>query len=37
MEKSALIIIDFNKAIEYGYVQLNDEIAEQYLEDMENA
>lgn len=33
MEKSALVIIDFNSAIEYGYVKLADEIAEQYLED----
>lgn len=34
MEKSALVIIDFDKAIEYGYVKLSDEIAEQYLEDI---
>lgn len=33
MEKSALVIIDFEKAIEYGYVQLCDEIRTQYLED----
>lgn len=33
MEKSALIIIDFDKAIEYGYVKLCDEIKKQYLED----
>ena len=33
MEKSALIIIDFKKAIEYGYVKLSEEIAEQYLKD----
>ena len=33
MEKSALVIIDFNKAIEYGYVKLSDEVAEQYKDD----
>ncbi len=33
MEKSALIIIDFNKAIEFGYVKLTQDIAEQYIED----
>lgn len=27
MEQSALVIIDFDKAIEYGYVKVNDEIA----------
>lgn len=26
MEKSALVIIDFNKAIEYGFVKLNDKM-----------
>ena len=31
MEKSALVIIDFEKAIEYGYVKLCDEIRTQYL------
>lgn len=36
MEQSALVIIDFNKAIEYGYVKLADDIAEQYLEDTKN-
>jgi len=30
MENSALVIIDFNKAIELGFVKLTDEIAEQY-------
>jgi hypothetical protein len=30
MEDSALIIIDFDKAIELGYVKLSEEIAEQY-------
>lgn len=33
MERSALIIIDFEKAIEYGYVKLSDEIRKQYLEE----
>jgi hypothetical protein len=32
MEKSALVIIDFGKAIEYGYVKLCDEIRNRYLE-----
>jgi hypothetical protein len=31
MEKSALVIIDFEKAIQLGYVKLCDEIKEQYL------
>ena len=35
MEKSALVIIDFNKAIEYGYVKLSNEVAEQYNEEYE--
>ena len=30
MEDSALIIIDFEKAIENGYVKLSDELSEQY-------
>jgi hypothetical protein len=33
MEKSALVIIDFNKAIENGYIKLSQDIAEQYIED----
>jgi hypothetical protein len=33
MENSALVIIDFNKAIEYGYVKLCDDIKSQYLEE----
>lgn len=33
MERSALIIIDFEKAIEYGYVRLCDDIKSQYLEE----
>ncbi len=33
MERSALVIIDFEKAIEYGYVKLCDEIRKQYLEE----
>jgi len=31
MERSALVIIDFNKAIDYGYVKLCDEIRTQFL------
>ncbi len=33
MEDSALIIIDFKKAIQQGYVTLNEQITEQYLKD----
>jgi hypothetical protein len=33
MERSALVIIDFEKAIQYGYVKLCDEIRKQYLEE----
>ena|ERR1700723_1485712 len=33
MERSALVIIDFNKAIEYGYVRLCDDIKSQYMEE----
>ena len=33
MERSALVIIDFESAIQYGYVKLCDEIRGQYLED----
>ena len=33
MERSALVIIDFNKAIEYGYVQLCNSIREQYFQE----
>ena len=33
MERSALVIVDFDKAIEYGYVQLCDDIRKQYLEE----
>lgn len=31
MEHSALVIIDFEKAIQYGYVKLCEEISQQYL------
>jgi len=31
MERSALVIIDFDKAIEYGYIQISEDIKEQYL------
>jgi hypothetical protein len=33
MEKSALVIIDFKKAIECGYVKLCEEIKAQYMEE----
>jgi hypothetical protein len=33
MERSALVIIDFDKAIEHGYIQLCDDIKSQYLEE----
>ena len=33
MEKSALVIIDFNKAIRYGYVKYSQEIANIYKEE----
>jgi hypothetical protein len=33
MEKSALVIIDFEKAIEYGYIKMCDDIRTQYLEE----
>ena len=36
MEDSALVVIDFNKAIENGFVQLSSEIKEQYLKDYPN-
>jgi hypothetical protein len=35
MEKSALVIIDFEKAIELGYVKLSEEIKNQYLQEYE--
>ena len=36
MEKSALVIIDFEKAIQLGYVQLSKEISNLYLEEYGN-
>ena len=33
MEKSGLVIIDFEKAIQYGYVKLCEDIRNQYLEE----
>jgi hypothetical protein len=33
MEQSALVIIDFNKAIELGYVKIADELTEQFYKD----
>jgi len=35
MEDSALVIIDFNKAIEHGFVKLTNELAESYRQDHE--
>jgi len=32
MERSALVIIDFEKAIQFGYIKLCDDISKQYLE-----
>jgi hypothetical protein len=37
MENSALVIIDFNKAIELGYVRLSEEVAKQYSIDNQNS
>ena len=37
MEDSALVIIDFNRAIELGYVKLSQEVAAQYKEDYPDA
>lgn len=34
-ERSALVIIDFEQAIEYGYVQLCDDIKNKYLQEYE--
>lgn len=36
MEKSALVIIDFNKAIENGFVEITDDIANQFSQEGEN-
>lgn len=36
MEDSALVIIDFKKAIELGYAELKEQVAQQYIEDCEN-
>ena len=33
MEKSALVIIDFDKAIQYGYVKVCEDIKKQYFEE----
>lgn len=35
MEKSALVIIDFNKAIEYGFVKLTEDLREAYLNEQQ--
>lgn len=36
MERSALIIIDFEKAVQLGYVKLSDDIKAQYLTEYDN-
>lgn len=33
MERSALVIIDFDQAIEQGFVKLCDDIREQYMQE----
>lgn len=33
MERSALVIIDFDKAIQYGYVKLSEQTTQRYLSD----
>lgn len=35
MEQSALVIVDFDKAIENGFVALNNELSNQYLEEQD--
>jgi hypothetical protein len=35
MESSALVIIDFDKAIEKGYVKLSDQVADSFKLDYE--
>lgn len=35
MERSALVIIDFNRAIELGYVKVSSDLKAQYLEEYE--
>lgn len=37
MEQSALVIIDFNRAIELGFVQLNDKMRKLYEQERENS
>lgn len=37
MEKSALVIIDFNKAIEYGFVKLNDKMKMLYERELQES
>lgn len=36
MENSALVIVDFKKAIEHGYIKLTTEVIHQYLDKQEN-
>ena len=35
MEDSALVIIDFDKAIQHGYVKLSEEMTQQYLKEQD--
>ena len=34
MEHSALVIIDYEKALQYGYIKLSEEINQQYLSEI---
>ena len=36
MEDSALVVIDFNKAIELGFIQLNDQILDEFTKAIES-
>ena len=35
MEHSALVIIDFEKAIQYGYAKLSEQMTQQYLNEQD--
>jgi len=36
MERSALVLIDFDKAIQYGFTKLSEDVIQQYLKDTKN-
>ena len=36
MERSALVIIDLDKALQYGYMKLSYDISQQFLEEKTN-